>query len=209
MTCNNLADIAATHTKKDLKTEVTLQWKAPIFTSGSSKTVVFTFSVVESYTTYWTNKEATNTLVVEADTTANPEPEPEVEPEVEPETTAEPVDTSTFHADYQGCNVDKGCFGSGNCVDTGTCQIMATYQYVVADKAFRMTIHGKDAASNDYVALGLSDDAKMGSDLVFYCLAGTADPVKVSWNDGQTNVQGVTEAQVTSGDIKTENGVNL
>jgi hypothetical protein len=69
MTCNSIVDIAATHTSNALKTQVTLKWMAPVLSTGSNKTVVFTFSVVQAYFTYWANEEATNTLVVKADST--------------------------------------------------------------------------------------------------------------------------------------------
>jgi hypothetical protein len=110
----------------------------------------------------------------------------------------EPVDKSTFHADYQGqaAMLTKAALGQ-HLQEVEIVLIPGIVQLWLPTNMWRLTKHLE------------SDDAKMGSDLVFYCLAGSSDPVKVRWNDGQSNVQGVTEAKFTSGDIKTENGVSI
>lgn len=42
------------------------------------------------------------------------------------------------------------------------------------------------------MALGLSTDAEMGSDLVIFCPTKTGGQVGVKWNSGKSNVGGVT-----------------
>jgi hypothetical protein len=79
-----------------------------------------------------------------------------------------------FHANYQGCNVDKGCFGApGNCLTTGNCLGFVSWSYLACSKKVELLIHGLSDNSNDYLAVALSDDNTMGEDLVFHCVTGS------------------------------------
>jgi hypothetical protein len=95
------------------------------------------------------------------------------------------VNGAALHADYQGCSVDKGCFGSkfgsatANCVTTGDCQMFASWKYLQTTKKFQILVHAKAAASNNYVAVALSEDSKMGTDLAFSCISGSTSEVSV------------------------------
>ncbi len=69
----------------------------------------------------------------------------------------------------QGCAVTKGCFGSdGTCVEDGSCKILVTYQLDKSSGKTKMLLHGKDIPVGKYIAVGLSEDASMGSDLVIW-----------------------------------------
>ena len=92
-----------------------------------------------------------------------------------------------FDAVYEGCNEDKGCFGAKfplnpdkNCVKDGNCQIMVSYKKV--GKEFDVSLHGIKVTANNYFAVAISTDDKMGDDLVFSCFAGSSSTVKASWN---------------------------
>ena len=78
MTCDSKDNVGATHNNAQLKNEIILPWKAPIFSEGPAKNVEFKFTVVKDYSTFWIAKPATNTVTVT-----------KIEAESEPETEAE------------------------------------------------------------------------------------------------------------------------
>ena len=98
----------------------------------------------------------------------------------------------TGGAIYDKCYQDKGCFGyPDNCVSKRNCDIMVTYTKVTGvkhdddadDHKFKFEIGGK--VGNDYTAVGLSLDNKMGEDSVMACInSPTHHNVTVSmyWN---------------------------
>ena len=75
---------------------------------------------------------------------------------------------------YDKCYQDKGCFGyPDNCVSKRNCDIVVTYTKVTGvrdeeDHKFKFEIGGK--VGNDYTAVGLSLDNKMGEDSVMACV---------------------------------------
>ncbi len=200
--------LAVSHRNANVKQSVSVKWIAP----NKDINVAFKFTVVQDYSTFWIQQPATNTLVVSLNEQgASSESSAEAEGEGEAEGEAEPEDPSTFHADYQGCQDSKGCFGTKfptdpdkNCVKYGNCEVMVSYEQV--SNGFQFMLHGKLTTSNNYFAVGVSTDDKMGGDLVFTCIDGSSNPVKATWNDGKSNdgaeVSAVTisNAQTTSAD---------
>ena len=64
-------------------------------------------------------------------------------------------DSKELHEIYEGCYKSKGCFGvPSDCVEKGTCNMMASYAYVSDDKQFKFDLHLKNVEPNKYVALG-------------------------------------------------------
>merc|ERR1711983_415990 len=96
------------------------------------------------------------------------------------------------HSDYDGCNQDRGCFGlQGGCTSSGNCPAMVTYQYLQDSNQFQFKLHIKSVDSGRYVAVGFSNDPKMGDDLVIFCSTEDCASPQLSWNEGKSNVQGV------------------
>merc|ERR1711983_729630 len=96
------------------------------------------------------------------------------------------------HSDYDGCNQDRGCFGlQGGCTSSGNCPAMVTYQYLQDSNQFQFKLHIKSVDSGHYVAVGFSNDPKMGDDLVIFCSTEDGASPQLSWNKGKSNIQGV------------------
>merc|ERR1712223_961821 len=96
------------------------------------------------------------------------------------------------HSDYDGCNQDKGCFGlQEGCTSSGNCPAMVTYQYLQDSNQFQFKLHIKSVDSGRYVAVGFSNDPKMGDVLVIFCSTEDGASPQLSWNKGKSNIQGV------------------
>lgn len=68
---------------------------------------------------------------------------------------------------YDGCGDTKTCFGSpANCVDSKSC---STFSAVIV-RGDRYIFEMKSQKNAGYVAVGLSDDDKMGKDSVVECI---------------------------------------
>ncbi|XP_068248554.1 putative ferric-chelate reductase 1 homolog isoform X1 [Palaemon carinicauda] len=108
---------------------------------------------------------------------------------------------NTMQNIYLGCRVNKGCFGfPSGCIDAENCQMLATYAKV--SSGYKFEIMG-DAANDAYVAIGLSDDQKMGKDSVMACTStnGQVD-VLMGFNSGKSN-EILTDSKYGLSDIKT------
>merc|ERR1712165_571518 len=96
------------------------------------------------------------------------------------------------HSDYDGCNQDRGCFGlQEGCTSSGNCPAMVTYQYLQDSNQFQFKLHIKSVNSGRYVAVGFSNDPKMGDDLVIFCSTEDGASPQLSWNEGKSNKRGV------------------
>ncbi len=63
-----------------------------------------------------------------------------------------------------------------------------------------MTLYGKGMGSGKYLAVGLSDDGRMGNDLVFTCLVG--EKMVATYNRfGKANEVGVTGVDFENGEL--------
>ena len=192
---------AATHSDNTAKQSVTLTWTAPPVTSQT--TVKFVFTIVQTIATHWVKKDAQSQVVVQPAASSSisaPSPSLTTAPTTVSSTTTTKTPSSgststpTF---YSGCGNSKGCFGSvDGCLTNSNCQLATSYQFSSDSKSFTITLSGTGLVSGDYMALGLSTDASMGEDLVFYC-SPSINNVLVSWNQGKDNVGGVTGIQVS------------
>ena len=214
---------AVTHTNKNAKNKVVLAWRAPI--DGAGQTIEFSFSVVKDFGTYWTKKIATNTLTIlssqsgQSAVDIEPEDEPEAESEAESDAeseaeaeyegataegaAAEGEPEEDIPEAYKGCNENRGCFGtkfddsSENCIESGTCKIMSSYQYDPSTKQYNFQLHLKTPVdSSQYMALALSKDDKMGEDLVISCQTLPGREPQISYNRGRSNVEAETESNL-------------
>ena len=197
---------AVTHNGGSGKKFATVEWTAP--NVDSTKTFKFVFTVVQHRQTFWVKSDAKSQLTVEpssvSPTSGTSKPETLPSPIVNG---ASPSTSGVLHENYKGCAANKGCFGSeSNCIENGSCKLMFSYQYSSATKSFQMLLHGNGIEAKEYVAMGISSDAGMGSDLVFFCSNGGAN-VNVAWNKGKDNLPGVTGVTVRDATVKTINGV--
>jgi len=112
----------------------------------------------------------------EAESEPESESEPEAESESEPEAESEPEPESEYspskHSDlYDGCGRQKTCFGfPDKCVSDKSCQLLASWRK--DNDEFEWELFSS-SGQGSYVALGLSDDKKMGDDLVMSCASAT------------------------------------
>ena len=199
--CNDNGN-AATHNDNSDKKNVTLNWIAPEVMSDV--TVRFVYTVVQTKEVLWVKKEANIRIVVKPATSestqenvepdpttkANDTPQPTIaENEKRPivyESTVPSISSAPQGPSDAECGNSKGCFGNVDaCVTSGNCDMMTSYKYSPEKKAFEVTLIGNEIESGMYVAVGLSSDASMGEDLVFYCGNGF-NVVKVSWNEGHS-----------------------
>lgn len=132
-------------------------------------------------------------------------PEAESEPEGEAVTEGEPEShTEGGLKLYHGCHSTKGCFGMpADCVSTKSCNFLVTYKTNGGKMDFSISAAKKPAGS--YVALGFSDDSKMGDDLVLACVDGTN--MVTTWNSpDKTNIPGVEGVSMESLETRNEDG---
>lgn len=88
---------------------------------------------------------------------------------------------------YDGCGTTKGCFGTPElCVESMSCDIVTTYLYITDLDAYQFELYGNvsDPTIN-YLAVGLSENGKMGEDSVVLCSTfNNEDHVDQYWTRG-------------------------
>lgn len=204
--CSSKNTATVTHVSNDAKSSIQLKWNHKDFFDAADKKIIFFYTVVQSADTFWAKlPHASTSLTVKAKSGSAPAESGSAESEAEAEAEAE----TTKHVDYAGCFESKGCFGMpSGCEAKGDCKVMVSYKKENEDK-FMMSIHGRNVASGGYLAMGLSQDSSMGSDLVFYCKVASPTQPKIGWNvaSGKNNVVGVTGISLTPESSKTESGI--
>ncbi|XP_037946002.1 putative ferric-chelate reductase 1 homolog isoform X1 [Teleopsis dalmanni] len=171
MNCENSVNNSATHSNARPKTDVSLEWLTPVDFLGQ---VIFNATVAQQYDTFWVGIPSNPVQVVKRDVAPsysppgtrepyNPTRVPYV-PLNEPTTTTQKPDDPF----YVGCGRSKTCFGfPDNCVKDKSCKAVASTIVRGDIYEFELKSFENNAA---YVALGLSDDNKMGDDLVIECV---------------------------------------
>ncbi|KAL9919695.1 putative ferric-chelate reductase 1 homolog isoform 1-T3 [Glossina fuscipes fuscipes] len=171
MNCGNSVGNSATHSHAGPKAEISLEWQSPIDFEGD---VIFNSTVAQSYDTFWVGIPSNTVRVVKRDlapqnySTPRPRFSPSSRPPYVPayeQPVTTPMPDDPF---YDECESAKICFGipdgcleKRNCVNAGAIKVRGNIH------EFEILCTAKDAA---YVALGLSDDDKMGDDLVTECV---------------------------------------
>ncbi|KAG7202882.1 hypothetical protein KM043_010030 [Ampulex compressa] len=178
---------AVTHTNKSKKHNLEFDWEAPVDYEG---TIVFNSTFAQDYATYWVGVESPRVTVLKRSidiltsstpistfrTTTPPYYSPTVDYE-----TKQPDDPV-----YNGCGTTKNCFGTpAGCIEAKNCVAMVSV-HVRGDKyLFEMQARG-----GKYVAVGLSEDSKMGDDSVVECTnEGGQIALHMSWNSGKRNIR--------------------
>ncbi|XP_055626075.1 putative ferric-chelate reductase 1 homolog isoform X2 [Toxorhynchites rutilus septentrionalis] len=161
----------ATHTNTAHKKDLALEWIAPADFKGE---IVFNATIAQDYDKFWVGIESTPVKIVESgqsppavvgiSTTRRAPTTTTVPPYVAPTT---PV-ADTTDPIYEGCGSTKGCFGfPEGCVETRNCRAVAAVIVQGERYIFEMKSGYKNPA---YIAVGLSNDAKMGDDSVIECV---------------------------------------
>ncbi|XP_034476128.1 putative ferric-chelate reductase 1 homolog isoform X2 [Drosophila innubila] len=177
MNCENSVNNSATHSNAGPKQQVSLDWQPPVDFLGQ---VVFNATVAQTYTDFWVGIPSSPVQVVRRDI-SGPAPLPTVNPPtnfniastrspyVPPSYVApsvSPVIEDTF---YDGCGQIKNCFGFPNgCVATQSCTIISAI--TVRGEVYEFEMRSGKGTNAAYVAVGLSDDARMGDDLTTECV---------------------------------------
>ena len=69
---------------------------------------------------------------------------------------------------YDGCGIDKGCFGTPNNCIQENCQIAFPYRKV-SEELLEFQLISDDIHGDEYIAVGLSQDQLMKNDAVIAC----------------------------------------
>lgn len=71
---------------------------------------------------------------------------------------------------YDGCDSVKGCLGlpGGTCIQERSCSALVTFAQK-NERSFEFELWATNSPDNSFVAVGLSDDNKMGDDSVTEC----------------------------------------
>ena len=113
------------------------------------------------------------------------------------------------HTDYDGCHEEKGCLGLiEDCTTTYNCPAMVTYKYLESSNQFQFTLHTNKVQFGHHVAVGFSNDAKMGDDLVIYCATRDGGSPQLSWNERKSNVWGVQGLEISDISVTIVDGVS-
>lgn len=144
----------------------------------------YSSTIAESYDKFWVG--VTSNVVDISKIPINDEPisfrpsgpesttAPHYSPEIPQESSAE------FDPFYSDCEISKLCFGvPANCLTSKNCKAVASV--TVTGDQYDFELQAKSNAA--WVAVGLSDDQKMGDDSVIECVKSTTGEVGafMSW----------------------------
>lgn len=159
MDCSPFYENAVTHANPDAKQTVSFEWIPP---EGFDGYVTFKATFVEAFDKdFWSARRVGTIRVIKADPNNS--------------TTTEKPDVSTISPPpedydiYSECGETKGCFGSStDCIGSKSCPMLSTYKQV-NPYFYQIEIYGS-VPQDSYLALGFSDDKKMGGDSVIQCV---------------------------------------
>ncbi|XP_043941545.1 putative ferric-chelate reductase 1 isoform X2 [Protopterus annectens] len=150
ISCNSISGGAASHTSNSVKQKVEVQWLAP----QSSDDVHFKATVVQSKRIYWSNILGPTLKSTRQGTSGSLQ--------------MQSVTSAPDLISRDGCSTTKFCFTSPSGCDPlsdSSCYFMSSA--AVDTDGLRIEISGP---STGYMAVGFSDDQKMGNDDIYICL---------------------------------------
>ncbi|CAG7837806.1 unnamed protein product [Allacma fusca] len=186
--CLNVPSSSATHVNRNDKDMVILEWEAP----QEAGEYIIVVTVVKNKEIFWV---AAPSPIITVGSGTEPEPGDEIK------------------AIYEGCSKTKGCFGTPNgCLGTRNCAMFVTYTIQPSNGNAQFELVGNVKSFNSptsYVALGLSDNNRMGDDSVLAC---RMDQNTIAVNEYYTRPEyhgnfGVSRAEF--GIISQASGVNV
>ncbi|KAH8285537.1 hypothetical protein KR054_010636 [Drosophila jambulina] len=175
MNCENSVNNSATHSNAGAKQQVLLEWQSPVDFLGQ---VIFNATIAQSYNEFWVGVPSQPVQIVRRDLSAAPLPTQS--PPASAGTTRAPYVPPSYVAPnnvaaaasdpiYNGCGQSKNCFGfPDGCVSSKTCTSIAVV--TVRGDIYEFEIQSGRGTNAAYVAVGLSEDAKMGEDLTTECV---------------------------------------
>ncbi|XP_030386072.1 putative ferric-chelate reductase 1 homolog isoform X2 [Scaptodrosophila lebanonensis] len=175
MNCENSVNNSATHSNAGAKSQVSLEWESPVDFMGQ---VVFNATVAQSYTDFWVGVPSNPVQVVRRDvappsvasapTSGGYNPTTR-QPYVPPSYVAPNVVATVADPFYNNCGVSKTCFGFPNgCMATKSCTSLSAV--TVRGDIYEFELQSGKGTNAAYVAVGLSEDAKMGDDFTIECV---------------------------------------
>ncbi|XP_014234702.1 putative ferric-chelate reductase 1 homolog [Trichogramma pretiosum] len=180
---------AVTHIEpKNTKHNLEFDWEAPEDYEG---TIVFNSTIARTYDVFWVGIESPRISVSKRsiDIHSTPASITVARSTTPPYFSPTPVNKMPDEQDpfYENCGETKNCFGiPDGCVEQQNC--VAAVSVLVAGERYIFELRSTNNAK--YVAVGLSDDRKMGDDSVVECVdAGDRVNMHMSWNDGFTNTR--------------------
>ncbi|XP_044006147.1 putative ferric-chelate reductase 1 homolog isoform X2 [Aphidius gifuensis] len=180
-----------THTDTTDKRNLEFEWVPPVNFEG---TIVFNATFVQDWSTYWVGVESdrvdisrNNIVIMSTLSPPLPPPSPKTTttiPYYDLAMRKKDIEKPKRAGIYEGCGKLKNCFGTPDgCIDTADCKAIVAIDVKGEKYTFELLGEG-----GKYVALGISNDEKMGDDSVVECV-DEADAIKIymSWNDGKKN----------------------
>ncbi|CAM4723320.1 unnamed protein product [Leuciscus chuanchicus] len=155
ISCGSLANGAVSHKTRSEKTSVQAKWTAP--TSGQLGNIEFRATFVRSKETFWVGVKSSTVVYNGTGTTATVAPTVPSNPD---------------------CGKTKVCFSQPNNCDPTTstaCYFMAV-QTSSNQSEMIIEMFGQ---SDGYVAIGFSDDQRMGNDDIYICIKNSAGVLQV------------------------------
>ncbi|XP_076307156.1 putative ferric-chelate reductase 1 homolog isoform X2 [Tachypleus tridentatus] len=159
--CNSANKNALTHGNVKNKKEFITKWIPPANFKGK---IIFRGTVVKDFKTFWVNIDSLPLWVF------GPSTQPAKKPEL-------------FADLYNDCEAKrKSCFGMPTlCIRNKSCNAILAYVYKNGEVEFEMS--GMLGLLDKYIAVGISEDVKMGEDSVTECmLINGRVVVRQSWN---------------------------
>lgn len=158
--CGSGSDNGVTQNDNTQKKGIEVEWEAPANFEGS---VRFVGTVVRNYSTFWTHLQSDPVQVVKrsaGDGTG-------ISTTKGPTISAASLELKRVEsALYEGCGVTKNCVGQPQgCLDTRDCAAALSITTLGDDYVVEMIGH-----KSVFVAIGFSDDTRMGNDNVVECV---------------------------------------
>lgn len=156
--CFNSKANSLTHINKDGKTIINTEWIPPQNFEGE---IIFRATVAKTFNVFWTGIESNPIEVKQLSNLPN---------------TQKQVDL------YSECDHNKGCFGLPNdCIKKSDCTLLLSYFSQENSIVFELV--GALGTTSGWIAMALSEDSKMGDDIVTECIySGQNVTVQQSWN---------------------------
>ncbi|KAJ8673430.1 hypothetical protein QAD02_004692, partial [Eretmocerus hayati] len=194
---------AVTHIEPKNKLNLEFDWEFPEDYDG---TIVFNSTICKTWDVFWVGVESSRISVSKRSIEIHSTPSPiTYRPTTPPYYTPTTEQTENKKEEfYAGCGSTKNCFGiPDNCVDQRNCMAAAAILVAGERYIFELQTTNTDAK---YVAIGLSDDDKMGDDSVVECVNNNEQiSLHMSWNDGKKNFREPTldeAVRLTNGSVR-------
>ncbi|CAL1277355.1 unnamed protein product [Larinioides sclopetarius] len=155
--CSNGRQNTLTFVNPTRKREVVTDWTA---NTALDEDIIFRATVAKTFSEFWSEIDSSPVRIQNDGPYGSP---------------SEPFysDGNSLRADpvskmYGGCSISKGCFGiPSGCISKEDCEVMVSYAKSKDGIFFQM--HGI-LEDNNYIAMGISGDNKMGDDSVTECI---------------------------------------